>query len=88
MDQKIKTFRHDLFLCYEQPLARQFATEPGGKLTFMYRVLLHSYGYEKLKASRFGMEQSEPLIVVPVKQGYWQIVISVFRITIMRKIRL
>ena len=38
-----------------------------GRITFRYRVLPHSSGYDIVSANRFGMDQSRPLVVAPVK---------------------
>jgi alpha-mannosidase len=37
-----------------------------GKIDFRYRILPHMYGYDAVKANRFGLEQSQPLIAAPV----------------------
>jgi len=39
-----------------------------GELNFRYRILPHSYGYDAVKANRFGLEQAQPLIAAPVKE--------------------
>ena len=44
------------------PLSQQ------GKLSFRYRILPHQYAYDAVKANRFGLEQSQPLIAAPVKE--------------------
>lgn len=43
------------------PLSQQ------GKVLFRYRIFPHNYGYDASEAAKFGMEQSQPLIAVPVK---------------------
>ncbi|SDS35228.1 Glycosyl hydrolases family 38 N-terminal domain-containing protein [Mucilaginibacter mallensis] len=45
-----------------------FPLSQGGKLNFRYRILPHQYGYDAVKANRFGLEQSQPLIATPVKE--------------------
>ncbi|NMC37943.1 MAG: glycosyl hydrolase [Bacteroidales bacterium] len=45
-----------------------FPLSQEGIITFRYRILPHNYGYDPVKANRFGLEQSQPLIAVPVKQ--------------------
>jgi hypothetical protein len=44
-----------------------FPLSQEGKFLFRYRIFPHNNTYNADKASRFGMEQSQPLIVVPVK---------------------
>ncbi|HVI44612.1 MAG TPA: glycoside hydrolase family 38 C-terminal domain-containing protein [Chitinophaga sp.] len=39
-----------------------------GKLRFRYRILPHQHGYDAVKANRFGLEQSQPLVATPVKE--------------------
>lgn len=39
-----------------------------GKLTFRYRILPHQHAYDAVKANRFGLEQSQPLIATPVRE--------------------
>nr|WP_121270910.1 glycoside hydrolase family 38 C-terminal domain-containing protein [Pedobacter schmidteae] len=39
-----------------------------GKLNFRYRILPHKYTFNSVKVNRFGLEQSQPLIVAPVKE--------------------
>jgi hypothetical protein len=39
-----------------------------GRLNFRYRILPHQHAFDAVKANRFGLEQSQPLIVSPVKR--------------------
>ncbi len=45
-----------------------FPLSQEGKLNFRYRILPHQYAYDAVKANRFGLEQSQPLIATPVKE--------------------
>jgi len=45
-----------------------FPLSQNGKLNFRYRILPHQYAYDAVKANRFGLEQSQPLIATPVKE--------------------
>ncbi|AOW10777.1 hypothetical protein EM308_15480 [Flavobacterium gilvum] len=45
-----------------------FPLSQEGKLEFRYRLLPHNTAYDAGMANRFGMEQSQPLIVSPLKQ--------------------
>lgn len=45
-----------------------FPLSQEGKLEFRYRLLPHTTAYDAGMANRFGMEQSQPLIVSPLKQ--------------------
>lgn len=45
-----------------------FPLSQEGKLSFRYRILPHQYPYDAVKANRFGLEQSQPLIAIPVKE--------------------
>jgi alpha-mannosidase len=45
-----------------------FPLSQKGKLNFRYRILPHQYAYDAVKANRFGLEQSQPLIASPVKE--------------------
>ncbi|SHM03138.1 glycosyl hydrolase-related protein [Mucilaginibacter sp. OK098] len=45
-----------------------FPLSQEGKLSFRYRILPHQYAYDAVKANRFGLEQSQPLIATPVKE--------------------
>jgi hypothetical protein len=38
-------------------------------LRFRYRILPHNTGYDASEANRFGLEQAQPLIPIPVKEG-------------------
>jgi alpha-mannosidase len=44
-----------------------FPLSQEGKVLFRYKIFPHNNGYNADMASKFGMEQSQPLIVVPVK---------------------
>jgi len=44
-----------------------FPLSQEGKVLFRYRIFPHNYSYNADKASKFGMEQSQPLIAVPIK---------------------
>lgn len=39
-----------------------------GKLNFRYRILPHKHAYNAVKANRFGLEQSQPLIAAALKE--------------------
>lgn len=39
-----------------------------GLLNFRYRILPHQYGYDAVKANRFGLDQAQPLIATPAKE--------------------
>lgn len=39
-----------------------------GKMNFRYRILPHKYAYDAVKANRFGLEQSQPLIATLVNE--------------------
>jgi len=45
-----------------------FPLSQEGKLNFRYRILPHHNAYDAVKANRFGLEQSQPLIATPVKE--------------------
>lgn len=45
-----------------------FPLSQEGKLNFRYRILPHQYAYDAVKANRFGLEESQPLIATPVKK--------------------
>lgn len=45
-----------------------FPLSQEGNLDFRYRILPHHEAYDPVKANRFGLEQSQPLIAVPVKE--------------------
>jgi alpha-mannosidase len=47
-----------------------FPLSQEGKIQFRYRILPHNTKYNAAFSNRFGMEQSQPLIVTPVKSGY------------------
>ena len=44
-----------------------FPLSQEGKIQFRYRILPHSTKYDAASANRFGVEQSQPLIEVPLK---------------------
>jgi hypothetical protein len=44
-----------------------FPLSQEGKVLFRYRIFPHNNSYNADMASKFGMEQSQPLVVVPVK---------------------
>ena len=44
-----------------------FPLSQEGKIQFRYRILPHSTKYDAASANRFGLEQSQPLIEVPLK---------------------
>ncbi|MCU7552241.1 glycoside hydrolase [Chitinophagaceae bacterium LB-8] len=45
-----------------------FPLSQEGRLEFRYRLLPHNTAYDAAMANRFGMEQSQPLVVSPLKQ--------------------
>jgi len=47
-----------------------FPLSQEGKIVFRYRILPHNAGYDQVAANRFGLEQAQPLISVPVKKDY------------------
>jgi hypothetical protein len=48
-----------------------FPLSQEGIVTFRYRILPHNSGYDPVIANSFGVEQSQPLIAVPVKQNIY-----------------
>jgi len=46
-----------------------FPLSQEGVLRFRYRILPHNTGYDASEANRFGLEQAQPLIPIPVKEG-------------------
>ncbi|WP_316834197.1 glycoside hydrolase family 38 C-terminal domain-containing protein [Pedobacter nutrimenti] len=45
-----------------------FPLSQEGKLNFRYRILPHQHAYDAVKANRFGLEQSQPLIATTVRK--------------------
>jgi alpha-mannosidase len=50
-----------------------FPLSQEGKIQFRYRILPHNVKYNALSASRFGLEQAQPLIVTSIKENFNQI---------------
>ena len=46
-----------------------FPLSQEGLVNFRYRILPHNTAYDPVSANRFGVEQTQPLIAVPVKEG-------------------
>lgn len=46
-----------------------FPLSQEGIVSFRYRILPHKSGYDPVVANRFGVEQCQPVITVPVRQG-------------------
>lgn len=47
-----------------------FPLSQEGLVEFRYRILPHNFAYDAASANHFGMEQSQPLIAVPVKKDF------------------
>jgi len=45
-----------------------FPLSQEGELSFRYRILPHQHAYDAVKANRFGLDQSRPLIATPMKE--------------------
>jgi alpha-mannosidase len=49
-----------------------FPLSQEGLIQFRYRILPHNTKYDAVAANRFGLEQAQPLIMIPVKSSYEQ----------------